>query len=162
MRHPVNYSSLQLLKLKHFFLIVCSHYGADVAKIFNKYKEIIPKKFWETLNLFSHPESPGKKRAGIIFTFPLPVTSRDQSNYGKLFLEIQAGRTNSRFPKTALGNISLYLLNIFATAGPKSEQKIFKNYISIIAMVNDRNWLKASPPLRLKSNLLLSRTSCVL
>ena len=46
-----------------------------------------------------------------------PVTSHDQSNFGKppFFMEIQAGKTNSGFPKTFLGGTS-YMLNIFATA----------------------------------------------
>ena len=40
--------------------------------------------------------------------------------------------------------IFLHLLNIFAAAAPKQEQKIKKNFISILAIVNYRNRLDAS------------------
>ena len=45
-----------------------------------------------------------KERINSIYRFST-ATSHDQSNFGKqnllLFLEIQAGRTNSGFPKTS-------------------------------------------------------------
>ena len=42
----------------------------------------------------------------------------------------------------------MYLLNIFATASLKLKQKISKNYSSILASVNRRNWLDDLPPLK--------------
>ena len=38
------------------------------------------------------------------------------------------------------GDIFVHLLNIFATAVPKSKQNI-KNYSSILTIVNHRDWL---------------------
>ena len=43
-------------------------------------------------------------------------------------------------------DISLYLLNILSNRSPKMT-KNFKNYILILAIVNYRNWLYASPRL---------------
>ena len=41
----------------------CYHFGAAVEKMFQQIqKDISRKKFLETLNLFSQPEIPGKKR----------------------------------------------------------------------------------------------------
>ena len=55
-------------------------------------KDMFPKKFVETLNLFSQPELRGKKRDGITFT--LTATSHDQSNLGKPPL---SGNSKNRF-----------------------------------------------------------------
>ena len=54
------------------------------------------------------------------------------------------------FQKLFLADIVLYLLNIFATAAPKCKTKHVKNYSSIlaIAIVNHRNWVDDSLPLR--------------
>ena len=52
-----------------------------------------------------------------------------------LFLEIQAGRTNSWFPKTFLGDISVFVEYLY-NRSPEMGAKIFKNYISILAIVN--------------------------
>ena len=52
----------------------------------------------------------------------------------------------------------LYLLNIFANAVPKSKQKI-KNYNSILAIVNHRNWLDNLPPLTAKLEVTLEITT---
>ena len=49
-----------------------------------------------------------------------------------LFLEIQARRTNSGFPKTLLRDIMLYLLNIFVTVAPKWEQNFSKTIFQFI------------------------------
>ena len=43
------------------FEMFCFRFGAAVAKIFRKYKDIALQKFLENLNLFSQPELPGKK-----------------------------------------------------------------------------------------------------
>ena len=51
------------------------------------------------------------------------------------------------FQKLFSGDIFLHLLNIFATAASKLKQKIQKNYSSILAIANHRNWLNDSPPL---------------
>ena len=51
------------------------------------------------------------------------------------------------FQKLFSGDIFLYLLNMFATAAPKVKAKNIKNYCSILAVVNHRNWLDNSPPL---------------
>ena len=55
--------------------------------------------------------------------------------------------------KTFLGNTSFYLLNIFATATPKWEQKISKIIYSFLGVVKYRNCLDASPLLTLGWNL---------
>ena len=46
-----------------------SHFGAAVAKIFNKHKDIPRKKFLETPNQFSQPELPGKKETKLYLPF---------------------------------------------------------------------------------------------
>ena len=127
--------------MKFSFLIL----GLRSQRYLTNTKRHPPKKFLETLNLFFQLELPGKKTDAIMFTFP--VTSQDQSNFSKPhpFLEIQAGRKNPGYFKTFLGDISLYMLNVFATATPKKKQKISKNYLSILAIVNYRNWLNTSP-----------------
>ena len=85
----------------------------------------------ETLNLFSQPELLGKKKDGIIFT--LPVTSRDQSSLRKSphFSENSGWEIKLYgFSKLFYWDTSLYVLNIFATAAPKYEQKIeAKNFL---------------------------------
>ena len=61
-------------------------------------------------------------------------------------LKVQTVGTVSTFQKLFQGNIFFYLLNIIVTAAPTREQKKFKNYISILAIVNYHNWLNALPP----------------
>ena len=53
------------------------------------------------------------------------------------FLKVQAEKTNSEFQKT-------FRENIFATAA-QNESKNFYNYISILAIVNYRKSVYASP-----------------
>ena len=61
----------------------CSYFGAAVAKIFNKYKEI------SLLKVFGNPESVfsawsyNEKDRLNNTVFTLPVTSHDLSNFGK-------------------------------------------------------------------------------
>ena len=61
------------------------------------------------------------------------------------------GNKTQSFQKLFSGDIFLYLLNIFANAAPKS--KTIKNYSSILAIVNHRNWPDDSPPLRVPSTI---------
>ena len=72
---------------------------------------------------------------------------------------VLVGRTKLRVSKNFLGDIFLYLLNIFANAAPKLKQKNIKNYGSILAIVNHRNWLDDSPPLQ---TFLLNIPACKL
>ena len=97
----------------------CFYFGAVIAKIFNITKRYLPKKFLETLRLFSQPQLSRKKRDRIILI--LPVTSRDQFKFGKPLLRFFVNwNWEDKFKIfgeiTFLGDSSLPLLNIVATA----------------------------------------------
>ena len=85
------------------------------------------KKFLETLSFVL----PAKTTEGLIVERTVVLAGRTKLRVSKNFL---------------LGNIFLYLLNIFATA-PSKLKKNIKNYSSILAIVNHRNWLNDSLPL---------------
>ena len=53
-----------IAKIKHTtFEILCSHVGAAVVKIFNKYRELsLLQSFLKTMVLFSRHEVPAKKK----------------------------------------------------------------------------------------------------
>ena len=60
---------------------------------------------------------------------------------------VLAGRSKRRVSKNFFrGDIFLYLLNIFAISSPKIKTKNIKNYSSILAIANHRNWLDDSLP----------------
>ena len=63
-----------------------------------------------------------------------------------LFLEIQTGRTNSGFPYNFLGGY-LFVFAELCNRSPKMRTKNYKSYISILVIVNFRNWMDVSPPL---------------
>ena len=94
-------------------------------------KDIPGKKFLETLSFVL----PAKTTVGLIVKRTVVLAGRTKFRVSKNFL---------------LGEIFLYLLNIFATAlpKPKSKQKISKIIVQILAIVNHQNWLDDSPPLR--------------
>ena len=103
-KHPANSSRVQLLKSKFDFCIsFFFHFGAAVAKIFNKYKEIFLKVFG---NLeFVLLAGISKKKTGVLpkLDWSQDITGRVNTNHHSVSLfsvEIQAERTNSRFPKT--------------------------------------------------------------
>ena len=61
--HPTNSGGLQQLKLNCFFDIFCFDFGTAVAKIFNKYKKMSPRKrFLETLSF----DLPAKTTVGLM------------------------------------------------------------------------------------------------
>ena len=95
----------------------------------------------ETLSLFSQSEFPEK---GMVYRnwISQVMLLEEKCNLIFVFMEVQAERTDSGFPKSLQGGVFLCLLNIFATVAPKS--KHFKNYLLILAIVNYRNWLDAS------------------
>ena len=66
-----------------------------------------------------------------------------------LFLKIQAGRTDSRFPKTFSSGYFVAFVNYLCNRSPEMEKKL-KNYVSILTFVSFRKWLNASPPLKVK------------
>ena len=51
--------------------------------------------------------------------------------------------------KKCLGGYLLVFVENLCNYNPKMRPKNCKNYISILAIANYRNWLDASPPLRL-------------
>ena len=65
------------------------------------------------------------------------------------FFLIQARRTNSGFSKTILGGYLFVFVNYRCNRSPEMRTKQLKNYISILTSVNYRNWLDASPSLRI-------------
>ena len=91
--------------------------------------------------MFSQPELPGNKKERM--RLPLSVISSDQPNFGKLprFGE------NSGLPKTFWG-ISLFFIEYFCNRSPKMRTIKLKNYISILAILSNRNGLDASSPLK--------------
>ena len=84
--HAANFTGLQQLKLKwySFWIFFVFISGLPLERYSTQTKTYLPKKVLETQILFYQPELPGKKRDWIILT--LPVTSRDQSNFGKPLL----------------------------------------------------------------------------
>ena len=56
------------------------------------------------------------------------------------------GKKNSEFPKTFFGGISFCICRISLQPQPQNPNKNIKNYSSILAIVNHRNWLDDSPP----------------
>ena len=67
---------------------------------------------------------------------------------------VLVGRTffgeNSEFPKTFFAGYLFVFVEYLYNRSPKIETKNIKNYSSILAIVNYRNWLDDSPPLRKK------------
>ena len=69
----------------------------------------------------------------------------------RLFLEIATERTNSGFSKILSGGYLFVFVEYLYKRSPKMGPKIsknIKNYISVLAIVNCRNWLAASPSLK--------------
>ena len=64
------------------------------------------------------------------------------------FLKIHAERTNSRFPKSFPGGHVFVVVEYLCNRSSKIRIKIFKNFISILTIVNYRNWLDASAALK--------------
>ena len=54
---------------------------------------------------------------------------------------------NSEFPKTFFGDIFFVFVEYLCNHSLKIKTKNFKNYTSILAIVNHHNWLSDSPPL---------------
>ena len=54
---------------------------------------------------------------------------------------------NSEFPKTFFGGYLFAFVEYLCNRCPKIKTKSTKNYSSILAIVNHRNWLDDSPPL---------------
>ena len=121
----------------------CFHFGAAVATTLNSTNtERYPlKKVLESLNLFSQPELPGKKRNWIILF--LPATSHDQYIFGKLFPFSGNSDWENKLnvSKTYLEEYVFALVEYLCNRCPKKrEQKISKIIlISISTIANYRN-----------------------
>ena len=91
-------------------------------------KDIPRKKFLETLS------------------FVLPAKTQFSKLLGLLWFwrEVQ----NSQFSKTFFGGYLLVFVEYLCNCSPKFKTKRIKNYSSILAIVNHRNWLDNSRPLR--------------
>ena len=57
---------------------------------------------------------------------------------------------NSEFPKTFFGGYLFVFVEYLCNRSLKIKTKNIKNYSSILAIVNHRNWLDDSPPLSQK------------
>ena len=62
------------------------------------------------------------------------------------FLEVQAEKTDSGFPKTFHKRYLFAFAEYLCNCNPKMRTKHFKNYFSNVAMVRYRNWSDASTP----------------
>ena len=60
--------------------------------------------------------------------------------------EVQAAKTDSGFPKTFSGENLIVFVEYLCNRSPEMRTKHSKNYISILAIINNWNWLDASPP----------------
>ena len=110
------------------FDIFCFNFGTAAAKIFNKYKKIYPEKsFWKLRVLFFPPKPQFSKLLGLLWFW-----RKEQ---------------NSEFPKTFFGGYLFVFVEYLCSRSPKIKTKNIKNYSTILAIVNHRNWLEDSPPL---------------
>ena len=65
---------------------------------------------------------------------------------------ILAGRSKLRVSKNFFGGHLFVFVEYLCKRSPKIKTKNIKNYSSILAIVNHRNWLDDSPPLSRQSN----------
>ena len=56
-------------------------------------------------------------------------------------------KSKTQFPKTFFGGYLFAFVEYLCNCSPKIKTKNIKNYSSILAIVNHRNWLDDSPPL---------------
>ena len=77
------------------------------------------------------------------FVFPAKTTVL-QTNRPTVVL---AGRTKLRVPKTFYWGYLFAFVEYPCNSSPKIKTKNIKNYSSILAIINRRNWLTDSPPL---------------
>ena len=61
---------------------------------------------------------------------------------------VLAEEQNSEFSKTFFGGCLFVFVEYLCNRSPKIKTKNIKNYSSILAIVNRRNWLDDSPPLK--------------
>ena len=101
------------------------NFGAAVAKILNKYKKISPEKsFWKLRVLFFLPKLQFSKRLGLQWFWRY--------------------EQNSEFPKTFFGEYFFAFVEFLYNRSTKIKTKNIKNYSTILAIVNHRNWLDDS------------------
>ena len=60
---------------------------------------------------------------------------------------VEAEEQNSEVPKTFFGRYLVVFVEYFCNCSLKTKTKNIKNYSSILAIVNHRNWLDDLPPL---------------
>ena len=66
-----------------------------------------------------------------------------------LLMDIETGNANSGFPKKFLKVYTFAFPDYLGSRSPQIRTKNFKNYTSILTIVNLRNRLNASPPVNL-------------
>ena len=107
---------------------MCFNFGAAVAKIFNKCKKISPEKsFWKLRVLLFPPKPQFSELLRLLYFW------REEQN--------------SEFPKTFFGGYLFAVVEYLCNRSSKIKTKRMKNYSSILAILNHRNWLDDSPPL---------------
>ena len=74
---------------------------------------------------------------------------------------VLAGRTKLRVSKNFLGGYLFVFVKYLWNRNPKIKTKNIKNHSSILAIVNHRNWMDDSPPLRMCSDLLAPKLNLV-
>ena len=127
----------------NFLKFLFSFWGCGRKVIQQIQKNIHLKKFLKTLNLFFQPELPGKK---VIPNNIYPSSNiTGPSNFDKaLYFSGNSSRENKlRVFKNLLAGYLFVFVQYLCNRSPIMRRKYFKNYISILIIVNYRNWLDA-------------------
>ena len=147
MKYPDNSCSLQQLYNQNMiFATFGSRFWAVVTKTFSKHKKISPKKILKTLSSFSQPEFSEKGKVhrnwiGHVMLLKGYVLQSLFSWKFRLREQIQ------HFQKLFWGEQLFVFVEYFCIRSPKMRTNYCKNCILILAFVNYRNWLNASPTL---------------
>ena len=112
-----------------------------VTKIFNKYKKISPKKVFGNSEFCSFRQNHSRPN------------SLENGGFG--------GKNKTQSFQKLFGGYLFVFVKYLWNRSPKIKTKNIKNHSSILAIVNHRNWMDDSPPLRMCSDLLAPKLNLV-